>query len=175
MIRLGARKGLTPAHSFAKFRLHIINRKTELLGELLHACPVCTYMKAPAVVAFAKPGEKTQQMVQQLERLLSEHRGTPLRAFVVVLDTTPAMVSIMADSSRLRLTSLCYLDPKTREKDLAKYKIDPSVENSVMVYKDYKVLANFNNLDVSRGEAELEKAVESALGRRLTPAPEDGP
>lgn len=127
------------------------------------ACPVCTYMKAPAVVAFAKSGDKTQQMLTQLEQLLAKHSDDKLKAFVVVLDAPPVMVTSMANGSRLRLTSLCYLAPKTREADLEKYKIDPSVENTVMVYKDYKVTANFNNLDVAEDPDKLPQAVDAVL------------
>ncbi|WP_197527779.1 YceI family protein [Posidoniimonas polymericola] len=127
------------------------------------ACPVCTYMKAPAVVAFCRSGPETQAMIQQLEQLLADRQGGKLHAFVVLLDTPPVVASTMADAARLRLTSVCCLDPKTRAKDLEKYKINPAAENTVMVYKDYKVVANYNNLNVSEDPDTLEQAVDGAL------------
>lgn len=128
-----------------------------------HACPVCTYMKAPAVIAFCKPGQETQAMVQQLEQLLAAHQADKLHAFVVLVDTPPVVASTMADAARLRLTSICCIDPDTRDDDLAKYKVDPSVDSTVMLYKDYKVVANFNNLKVSENPDTLKQAVEKML------------
>jgi polyisoprenoid-binding protein YceI len=124
-------------------------------------CPVCTYLACPAVVVFAKKGENTERLLTEIEQLCLEH-GDQLKGFVTVLDASPAELELIATQNGVTLASLCYPDAKTGKKDLAAYHVNPDVANTVMVYKDYKVTANFIDLKAS-DVAKLESAVERVL------------
>src|ERR1700729_3253689 len=52
------------------------------------ACPVCTYLEKPGIVAFAKEGDDTALLARRVEALVSAHRAKGLKGFVVVLDST---------------------------------------------------------------------------------------
>ncbi|MCO6045059.1 YceI family protein [Aeoliella sp. ICT_H6.2] len=126
------------------------------------ACPVCNYLAQPAIVIFAKDGANTTQLVEEVESLVAKHNEQGLKAFVAVLDTAPENVESMANQSGIVLTSVCYPDTKTGKKDLAAYHVDPNVENTVMIYKQYKVVANWVNLP-SEDAGQLRKAVEEMV------------
>jgi hypothetical protein len=68
----------------------------------------------------------------------------------------------MAASARVTKIGLCYPDPRTKDKDLELYKIHPQAQNTILLYRDYKVTANFVNLD-----ARQFKAVEAAVKQML--------
>ncbi|WP_442483679.1 YceI family protein [Aeoliella sp. SH292] len=124
-------------------------------------CPVCTYLGCPAVVVFAKKGDNTERLLAEVEKLCVEN-GDKLKGFVAVLDASPAELELIAAQNGVTLASLCYPDDKTGAKDLAAYHVNPEVANTVMVYKDYKVTANFIDLKAT-DVAKLESAVERVL------------
>ncbi len=109
-------------------------------------CPVCTYLSRPAIVVFARQGKNTNKLLVEVENLLAKHGKHQLKGFVTVLDSSPEELEQLATSEGVVLTSLCYPDAKTGEKDLAAYKVNPKVENTVIVYKDYEVIATFVDL-----------------------------
>lgn len=126
-------------------------------------CPVCNYLARPAIVVFAKKGENTERLLVEVENLIAEHGDDKLKGFVAVLDATPGELELIATQNGVTLASLCYPDTKTGEKDLAAYHVSPTVANTVMVYKDYKVTANFVDLqaaDLAKLEAAVERVVQ---------------
>jgi polyisoprenoid-binding protein YceI len=119
-------------------------------------CPVCTYLSRPAIVVFARQGANTDKLLAEVENLLAKHEKQKLKGFVTVLDATPAELEQLATSEGVVLTSLCTPDPKTGEKDLAAYNVNPKVENTVIIYKDYEVVATF--VDLPADDADKLKA-----------------
>jgi hypothetical protein len=112
-----------------------------------NACPVCTYEARPAVVIFTKEGSNLPTLAARLEKLVSQQQKRELKGFVIVLDSTPEHLKQMANDLKIAQIGICYPDPETRQDDLKAYKINPGANNTVMIYKDYKVAANFVNLD----------------------------
>jgi polyisoprenoid-binding protein YceI len=125
-------------------------------------CPLCTYLQRPAIVVFAKDGPNTEKLLAKIEQMLGQHSDDDLKGFVAVLDASPQRCAELAASQRLLLTAVCYPDSKTGPKDLAAYNISPGVDNTVLVYKNYKVVKNFVNLDVGQSD-QLAAAVDSML------------
>jgi protocatechuate 3,4-dioxygenase beta subunit len=124
------------------------------------ACPVCTYLGRPAVLIFTKEGANAAALAVRLEKLVGEHRKSELKGFVVVLDGRPERLTKLAADWKIAGVGLCYPDPQTREQDLRSYKIAPAAGNTVLIYKDYKVVATFVDLDAGdwrRVEAAVKK------------------
>ncbi|HEY7428452.1 MAG TPA: hypothetical protein VH682_29740 [Gemmataceae bacterium] len=126
------------------------------------ACPVCTYLEKPAVVVFTRDGDNAAALAEQLEKLVAANERKDLKGFVIVLDTTPDKLAKMAADKRITKIGVCYPDPQTKDKDLELYKIHPQALNTIIIYRDYKVTANFVNLDARRFNA-VEEAVKQIL------------
>jgi protocatechuate 3,4-dioxygenase beta subunit len=126
------------------------------------ACPVCTYLEKPAIVVFTRDGDNAAALAVQLEKLVAVNEGKNLKGFVIVLDGTPDKLAKLAAEKRLTKIGVCYPDPQTKDKDLELYKIHPQALNTIILYRDYKVTANFVNLDARHFHA-LEAAVKQVL------------
>jgi hypothetical protein len=111
-----------------------------------NACPVCTYEGRPAIVIFTHDGRNAWQLADRLEDLVIQQQKMDLKGFVIVLNSTPDDLKQMADDQKITHIGICYPDPQTRTEDLNRYKINPQADNTVMVYKAYKVEANFVDL-----------------------------
>jgi protocatechuate 3,4-dioxygenase beta subunit len=111
-----------------------------------NTCPVCTYLEKPVVVVFAKDTPNTAALVARLEALAAGKKPAGLRVVVAVLDAGPDRLAALAAEAKVAAAALCYLNPKTRDKELKAYRIDPAAENTVIVYKDYTVTETFVNL-----------------------------
>lgn len=114
-----------------------------------NACPVCTYLALPALVIFTKDGPNVPALATQLQNLVNEQKGMKLKGFLVVLDSTPDHLKQMSDDLNITQIGVCYPDPATRDHDLQLYKINPAATNTIMVYKNYKVAANFVDLNAA--------------------------
>jgi protocatechuate 3,4-dioxygenase beta subunit len=114
-----------------------------------NACPVCTYEALPAVVIFTRQGPNAAALSTRLQNLVVQQRQMKLKGFVIVLDSTPDELKQLAGNLNITQIGLCYPDPQTRDRDLQLYKINPAATNTVMIYKNYKITANFVNLDAS--------------------------
>ena len=117
-----------------------------------NACPVCTYLEKPVVVVFARDTPNTAALTARLEALAAQKRQAGLRVVVAILDATPERLARLAAELKITDVALCHLNPKTRDKDLKAYRIDPAAENTVMVYKDYTVSDTFVNLPAAAFE-----------------------
>jgi hypothetical protein len=109
-------------------------------------CPVCTYLEKPVVVVFAKDTQNTAQLSSQLEAIAREHRTTGLRVVIALTDAGETRASELASTLAISDASFCYMSAKTGPAELKAYRINPSAENTIMVYKDYTVAATFVNL-----------------------------
>jgi len=114
-----------------------------------NACPVCTYLALPAVVIFTKDGPNVPALATKLQNLVIDNSAIKLKGFLVVLDSPPDHLKQMANDLNITQIGVCYPDPVTRDHDLQLYKINPSATSTIMVYKDYKVKANFVDLDAA--------------------------
>lgn len=127
------------------------------------ACPVCTYLEKPAVVAFTRDGDNAAALAEQLEKLVAANERKNLKGFVIVIDAVPDKLAKMAADKRITKVGVCYPDPRTKDKDLGElYKIHPRAQNTIIIYRNYKVTANFVNLD-ARQFAVVEAAVKQVL------------
>jgi len=126
------------------------------------ACPVCTYLEKPAVVVFTRDGDNAAALAEQLEKLVAANENKDLKGFVIVLDAAPDKLAKMAADKRITKIGVCHLDPRTKGKDLELYKIHPQAQNTILIYRDYKVRANFVNLDARRFST-VEAAVKQIL------------
>jgi protocatechuate 3,4-dioxygenase beta subunit len=111
-----------------------------------NTCPVCTYLEKPVVVVFAKDTPNTVALTAKFEALAADKRKSGLRVVVAYLDATPERLAKLAGDLKIADSSLCYLNPKNRANELKSYRINPAVENTIIVYKDYTVTETFVNL-----------------------------
>jgi hypothetical protein len=111
-----------------------------------NACPVCTYEARPAIVIFAKRSADLSPLALRLQDLVNHRRDIDLKGFLIALDTTPTRLQEFAAQNNLLQIGVCYPDPAERDKDLAEYKINPAADDTVIVYRNYKVIGNFVNL-----------------------------
>jgi protocatechuate 3,4-dioxygenase beta subunit len=128
-------------------------------------CPVCTYLEAPVLLAFAKDSSAAELLAKPLERIADAHSKGKLRVVLVVLDAPEEKLRKLAEESKIRHLMLCMPDPKRREKQLAAYKIDPTVPNTIMLYEAYTVRRLWVSV-TSKDLASLEEATIPYLPRR---------
>jgi hypothetical protein len=111
-----------------------------------NACPVCTYEARPAILIFAKRSSDLAALATRLQDLVNHRRDIDLKGFLVVLDSTPTQLKEFSMQNNLLQIGTCYPDPAERDKDLTEYKINPAADNTVIVYRNYKVIGNLVNL-----------------------------
>jgi hypothetical protein len=112
-----------------------------------NACPVCTYLALPAVVIFAKDNDQLPILAGDLQNLIDQNKERKLKGFLIALNSTPQQLQQLAEARNIKSIGLCYPDPVTRDHDLKLYKINPAARNTILLYKDYKIAANFVDLD----------------------------
>jgi len=112
-------------------------------------CPVCTYLEAPVLLAFAKNVESAGLLAKPLEEIAVAHHTGKLKVMLVVLDGSDEQLRKLATDSALQSVMLCRPDPMRKEKQLKAYKIDTTVSNSVILYQDYTVRIAWTGLKVA--------------------------
>ena len=128
-------------------------------------CPVCTYLDAPVLLAFAKDLAAAGSLAGPLEEIAETHRQGKLKVMLVVLDASDDQLRRLAKAHSLRRMMLCHPDPAERDKQLAAYKIDPSAPASVILYQDYLVRKAWPSVTATTA-AELKKATAPYLLKR---------
>ena len=78
---------------------------------------------------------------------------------LVVLDGTEDQLGRFAKLHAIRSTMFCRIDPSRRAQQLAAYKVDPAVTNTVMLYRDYLVTKSWAAMTAAN-LGELKKATE---------------
>jgi hypothetical protein len=127
-------------------------------------CPVCTYLERPAVVVFTKDGPDAAHLTKCLEKLATRYEKHQLKGFVTVVDAAPARLKEMAERLKIVRVDVCYPAVDSRAKDLKAYKINPQARNTLMIYKDFKVVATFVDLageDFARVEEVVRRMLEA--------------
>jgi hypothetical protein len=102
-------------------------------------CPVCTYLDAPVLLAFAKDVAAAEKLAKPLEAIAAAHRRGKLRVVLVVVTGSDAQLRELAKGSGLQSVMLCRPDPERAAAQLKAYKIDASLSTAVVLYKDYVV------------------------------------
>lgn len=102
-------------------------------------CPVCTYLEAPVVLAFAKDVAAAEKLAKPLEAIATAHRRGKLKVLLVVVEGSDEQLRALAKDAGLQAVMLCRPDPERKDKQLKAYKVDPSAANAVLLYQDYTV------------------------------------
>ena len=101
-------------------------------------CPVCTYLDAPVLLAFARDAAAATPLVRPLEAIAAAHEKGRLKVLLVVVNGGDELRQFATDHGVRRLM-LCRPDPERWVKQLAAYKIDPKAANTILLYQDYTV------------------------------------
>ena len=128
-------------------------------------CPVCTYLEAPVLLAFAKDVAAAEILAKSLEEIAKSHAKGKLKVILVVVDGSDVQLRRFARDHSIRQMMLCRPDPELRDKQFKAYKVDPSASNSVILYQDYSVKKSWTSLaapDLPR----LKEATDPYLPRR---------
>jgi protocatechuate 3,4-dioxygenase beta subunit len=110
------------------------------------ACPICTYGARPMVLVVTKDGPDVARLAVKVEGLLAGG-ASELKGFVMVVGSSPGRLRRLARERRLVRTALCYPQRHREDVDLhRKLKINPDADNTVLVYRRFRVTANFVNV-----------------------------
>ncbi len=139
-------------------------------------CPPCKYGNRPAVqVWFNNEDPKVvDDVIVALNRATTAHKAKELKTFAIFLSGKD--ISKLDDDDAVKLgyplkccpncncgkVGVAFLSSK--DPAVAKYKVslDKSVKNTVVVYKDKKVVANFVNLKTKEDLSKLNAAIAKA-------------
>jgi protocatechuate 3,4-dioxygenase beta subunit len=137
-------------------------------------CPVCKYGKTPAVQVWVN-GDKMENVAKiadTLEASIKMEGSTKLKGFIIYIkpagessEKLAGQLKMVADKCHLTNVGLLYVDSK--DESVGQYKINTasSVKNTVLVYHDMKVSANFVNLKADEaGIKSLKGAMMNACG-----------
>jgi hypothetical protein len=128
-------------------------------------CLVCTYLEAPMLLAFARDLANAEALAKPLERIAEAHDKGRLRVALVVLNTPDDQLIKLAADQKIQYVMLCRPDVESRARNLAAYKIDPAVPNTIMLYEAYIVKESWTALRVANLPA-LIKATDPYLPKR---------
>ncbi len=128
-------------------------------------CPVCTYLDAPMLLAFAKDVDAAEKLAKPLEQIATTHRAGKLKVVLVVVDGSEADLRKLAKDHALQTLMLCRPDPERKEKQLKTYKIDAAVSNSVILYQDYTVKRAWTGIKAA-DLADVKAAADKYLPKR---------
>ena len=125
-----------------------------------HACPMCKYGKGQGVLAWANT-QSADELVTLLTRLEKEMRDrgeSRLRAFVIYMNPDrlprPEVEKRLADiasSAHVERVALAWVPSPTDDATAALYHInpDPDVRNTMVVYRQRRVVEKFVNLPMT--------------------------
>jgi hypothetical protein len=129
------------------------------------ACPVCTYLDAPVLLAFVKDVKSAEPLAKTLEEIAAAHRKGRLKVLLVVIDGSDIQLQRFAKDQSILHVMLCRVDPERRREQLDAYKIDPAASSTVMLYRDYLVTKTWTAIG-PRDLAQLKKVTEAYPPKR---------
>lgn len=135
-------------------------------------CPVCKYGPTPAAQVWVNSDslDNAGKIAETLEKTIAKHGLKHFRAFVVYLNPKGLKDAGIAEQLRqvatkykLKNVALTYLS--SAHDDAAKeYAINPSAKNTVLIYSQRKVVANYVDLKADgSGLAKLAASAEKAV------------
>lgn len=131
------------------------------------ACPPCTYGNRPQVMVWVNHESEANILALQKElgKQVTAHAGKELKAFVVNLTNCEGCVTKMDAWTKAWSPNvgLAHISSGDKAVEAWKVNISTKVKNTVLVYKDRKVVANFVNMTPdAKGLAELRAAIAKA-------------
>jgi len=157
---LAPKSGLNPGESISPF--HPKHLSGPLAGT--DKCFPCTYQSRPQVMVWVNgdDAKNVDAITTFLQKEISANKAKEFKALVVVLgdEKSAAPYVSWAKSTKSKDVAIALL-PKTDEA-IKNYKINTGadIKNTVLVYKDWKVSANMNNLkaaDLPKLDAAIDK------------------
>lgn len=139
-------------------------------------CPVCKYGSEPAAQVWVNGDDPANlaKITKTLEGAIAKNGLKKFRAFVVVIpnkgetpNTLKANLSTFASENQLKNVALTFVYGPSKDA-IGDYKIntDPSVKNTVFVYADRTVVANFVNLKGDdEGLGKLQASIAKAVAK----------
>lgn len=128
------------------------------------ACPICTYGARPMILAVVREGSGAAKFAGEIERLVVTYAAKDLKGFTLIVGSTPEKLQRLARDENISKTALCYPEPGHEDKDLRrKLRINPAAENTILVYRRFRVTANLVNVgpgDFARVEAAVKRTLE---------------
>lgn len=116
-------------------------------------CPVCAYLDAPVLLAFAPDAAAAAKLVGNLEAIAAAHARGRLKVILVVVEGSDEQLQKLAMHHAVRHLMLCRPDPERRDKQLRLYKVDPAAASSVLLYADYTVRKTWPAADLRAAKA----------------------
>lgn len=130
------------------------------------ACPPCTYGSRPAVQAWISPAEKAEVVAsigKTLEGAETTYAKSEFQGFMIMLTKCDACIDkakTYASESKTTKIGVATLDVNNAAVKNYKVNTGKDMLNTVIVYKDKKVVAKFVNLTNSKEDiAKLEAAI----------------
>ena len=127
-------------------------------------CPPCKYGARPAVQVWVN-GDSTEN-VAKLASILNKAAGKNenFKGFVIFVtdnkDQTAGTVKSIASHHGFESIGMAVIEPKNEAINNYKINLDKDVKNTVIVYKNKKVMAKFVNLEANdKGLNELNGAI----------------
>jgi len=112
-------------------------------------CYVCEYGPAPTVIGFFnKPSDQAADLIVKLDALVKSQKN--LKGFVVMTQgaETKEWLEKLAAEKGIQIP-LVYFAKGLQDSGMRIYKLNPAVDNTVLVNINRQVVANFVNVDVS--------------------------
>ncbi|MFN3649166.1 MAG: hypothetical protein ACK47B_06255 [Armatimonadota bacterium] len=127
-------------------------------------CYRCSYGGAPVVAAFIKkPSAESAQVVSAVQKLVDQHKGSNLRAFVVFMGGNELKGDIAKIAAEKKVSvPLTFLPQGASASDVAQYKISKEAENTILLWNKGVVRSNHVNVDKD-GWAAVEKSAAEML------------
>ncbi len=117
------------------------------------------------ILVVTRDGPNAARLAARVERLVASADAGELKGFVVVTGSTPARLRALARERAIARIGSLLPRPRARAgRPPREAEINPRVENTVLVYRKFRVTANFVNVD-ARDFGGVEAAVARATAR----------
>lgn len=110
-------------------------------------CYVCEYGPAPTVIGFFnKPSDQAADLIVKLDALVKSQKN--LKGFVVMTEgaDSKAWLEKLAADKNIQIP-LVYFAKGLQDSGMRIYKLNPSVDNTILVNDNRQVVANFVNIN----------------------------
>lgn len=135
-------------------------------------CPPCTYGNRPAVQAWFNMDEKTETILaitKHLSGAVDKYEASEFKAFSIMLTKCEKCVEATTSiGGKLGFDNVGFAYVDLKDEAIGNYKINTTKEvmNTILVYKDKKVVAKFVNLGTdAKSMSKLDEAIASITGK----------
>lgn len=164
---VGANSGLDKGESVSPFH------PTHIVGPFAGStdCFPCNYQNRPQVQAWVNgdDSKNVAKIGKILESAMAANKGAEFKAMIVLVTgdakAGTAMAKELAKENNLSKIAISVLDPKNAAVKNYKFNTAADIKNTVFVYKNWKVVEKFVNLNADEKGA---KALNSAISNIAT-------